>query len=113
MACKTCHQLSEIPECSESIVLGSMAIDTEVYIYVKNLYSGFIHKQEAVSDNTGDLTLNLTKPSKDFYNKDTAYQIWVTLRTDNDKIDFTIDTVDLDCFNLSVYPVNDFYEIPE
>lgn len=112
MACRTCHQLEEIPKCSDSIALGSMTIDTDIYIYVKNLYSGYIHKQEAISSGAGLVTLDLTKPSKDFYNKDSASEIWVTLRTDNDKIDFTINAVSLDCFNLSVYPVNDFSELP-
>ncbi len=112
MACTTCHQLTEIPECSDSIVLGTTAIDTELYIYVKNLYSQYIHKQEALSSGSGVVTLDLTKPSKDFYNKDSAYQVWITLKTDNEKIDFTIDTVSLDCFNLTVYPVSDFYPLP-
>jgi hypothetical protein len=113
MACNTCHQLTEVPECSSTLNLGTLALlNTELYIYVKNLHSGYVHKQEAISSGAGLVTLNTTEPSKDFYNKDYAYEIWVTLRTNNDRVNFTINTVVLDCFNPSFHQVNSFYELP-
>lgn len=112
MACNDCLSLDQIPECTESMVLGIIAVDTEVYIYVKNTFSGYIHRQEALSDNAGVLTLNLEQPDPSFYNQDSHYQGWVTLRTDNVKLTFTEDTVEYDCLEISFYKVNDTYELP-
>jgi hypothetical protein len=114
MACNNCHELDQIPECTETLELGNIAVDTEVYIYVKNLFTEYVHRQEAISDVDGLLTLDLTQPDPSFYNKDSAFEIWVTLRTDNVKLDVTVayGTV-ADCMNLSFFPVNDTYELPE
>jgi hypothetical protein len=114
MACNDCHELDQIPECTDSLELGSVDADTEVYIYVKNIFTGYIHRQEALSDEEGVLTLDLTQPESSYYNKDSSYEIWVTLRTDNVRIDITVSYgVVADCLNLSFFAVNDTYELPE
>lgn len=113
MACNDCHTLDQIPECTESLELGTIDADTEVYIYVKNNFTDYVHRQEALSDGDGLLTLDLTQPDPTFYNKDSSFEIWVTLRTDNVKIDITVSYgVVADCLNLSLFPVNDTYELP-
>jgi hypothetical protein len=94
------------------MVLGTIAVDTEVYIYVKNTFSGYLHSQEAISDNAGVLTLDLTQPDPSFYNQDSHYEVWVTLMTDNVKLTFTEDLETYDCLEISFYKVNDTYELP-
>lgn len=112
MACNDCHELDQIPECTDSLELGSIDADTEVYIYVKNIFTGYVHRQEALSDEEGTLTLDLTEPESSFYNKDSSYEIWITLRTDNVRIDITISYgVVADCLNLSLFAVNDTSEL--
>jgi hypothetical protein len=112
MACNNCLSLDQIPECTESMVLGEIAVDTEVYIYVKNTFSGYMHRQQAISDNDGELVLNLEQPDPAFYNQDSHYEVWVTLRTDDVKLTFTEDTVEYDCLEISFYKINDTYELP-
>jgi hypothetical protein len=114
MACNTCETFDPIPECSESLELGTIDADTEVYIYVKNQFSEYVHRQEALSDEDGVLTIDLTYPVPSFYNKDNTYEVWTTLRDDNERIDITISYgVVTDCINISFFPVNDTYELPE
>jgi hypothetical protein len=38
MACNECHELDQIPECTDSIELGSIDADTEVYILCKEYF---------------------------------------------------------------------------
>ena len=114
MACNNCETLDPIPECSESLELGTIDANTEVYIYVKNLFSEYIHRQEAISGNYGALVIDLTYPVPSFYNKDSSYEVWATLRDDNERIDITVSYgLVYDCVNISFFPVNDTYELPE
>jgi hypothetical protein len=111
MACNDCYILDSIPECTESLELGSIAPDTEVYIYVKNIFTGYVHRQETTSDGDGDLILDLTEPDISFYNQDSIYEIWATLRTDNERLDITYAYgLTSDCFSLSFFAVNDTTE---
>lgn len=111
MACNNCLSLDESPECSATLSIGTIAVDTEVYIYVKNTFTDYIHRQEALSDGAGALALDLAKPISSFYNQDSSYELWVTLRTDNVKLTFTVDEVAYTCFNLSFHGVNDTSEL--
>jgi hypothetical protein len=114
MACNDCHELDSIPECSDELELGEITPDLEVYIYVRNTFSGYIHRQEAISDVDGAITLDLTQPDPSYYNKDSSYEIWVTPRTDNVRIDIIVAYGLInDCINLSLFKVNDTYELPE
>jgi hypothetical protein len=112
MACNNCLSLDQIPECTDSMVLGEMAVSTEVYIYVKNTFTGYIHRQEAISDGAGELELDLEQPDPSFYNQDSHYEVWVTLRTDDVKIIFTVDAEAYTCLEISFYKINDTYELP-
>lgn len=111
MACNECTSLESTPECSDSITIGKITALTEAYIYVKNIFTGYIHREEVTSDADGDIVLNLSEPDSSFYNSDSAYEVWVTLRTDSERLDVTYaygltDT----CFNLEFYKVNDTTE---
>ena len=105
MSCNTCQLTKPIPTCTESLVLGTIASDTDVYIFVKNHSSGYIHRQEATSTLYGTLALDMSLPDPSFYNQDSNYEVWVTLQTvsPNDRLDITIDSVTYDCFSLSFY----------
>jgi hypothetical protein len=111
MACNNCETLDAIPECSDSLELGTIDADTEVYIYVKNNFTGYIHKQNAVSGLYGALTLDLTLPDPSFYNKDSNYEVWATLRDDNERIDITVSYgIVADCVSPQFFLVNDFLD---
>lgn len=111
MACNECTSLESIPECSESIAIGKVTVLTEVYIYVKNIFTDYVHREEVTSDADGDIILDLAFPDPSFYNSDSQYEVWATLRTDSDRLDITYaygltDT----CLNISFFRVNDTTE---
>jgi len=103
MACNTCQQTKSIPQCTTLLVLGTIAENTEVYIFVKNHTTGYIHRQEATSDEDGVLSLDLSLPDSSFYNPDSNYEVWATLRTtsQNTKLNISISAVNYTCFDLS------------
>lgn len=109
MGCNTCQLTKSIPVCTESLVLGSIAPDTDVFIFILNHTTGYTHRQAATSDIAGLLSLDLELPDPSFYNPDSNYELWATLDTDspNDRLDITIDSVAYDCFNLSFYAFYD------
>ena len=105
MACNTCQATKPLPTCTESLVLGTITSDTEVYIFVTNHSNGYTHRQSATSGPYGSLTLGLTSPAPSFYNQDGNYEVWATLQTTsaNDRLDITIDEEPYTCFDLSFY----------
>ncbi len=110
MACNNCSELDPIPECTESLLLGTIEPDTEVYIYVKNISNRYIHSEATTSDEDGYLTLDLEQPDPTYYNSDSSYEVWATLRTDNVRLSITYaygltDT----CLAISFFRVNDTY----
>lgn len=113
MACNDCYSLDSIPECSNELELGTITPYLEVYIYVKNTFTDYIHRQEAIADVDGLVVLDLAQPDPSYYNKDSSYEIWITLRTDNIRIDITVAYgLIYDCINLSLFKVNDTYQLP-
>jgi hypothetical protein len=110
MACNDCYLLDSIPECTENLEVGYIDPNTEVYIYVKNIFTGYVHREEVTSDGDGLINLDLTQPET-FYNQDSIYEIWVTLRTDNERIDITVSYGEVhDCLSLAFFAVNDTTE---
>jgi hypothetical protein len=111
MSCN-CSELDSIPECTDSIVLGAISdIDTEVYIYVKNTFTGYVHREEATSNGDGDVTLDLTEPDSSFYNQDSAYEVWITTRDSSDRLEilYAYGLTDT-CLSISFFRVNDTTE---
>lgn len=108
MACNTCQSTKSIPVCTGSLVLGNItALNTNVYIFVKNNTTGYIHRQEATSNGSGQVSLDLSLPDPSFYNPDSQYEVWVTLQStsQNTKLNIAISAVNYTCFDLSFNPV--------
>lgn len=89
MACNDCHKLTSIPECSTSLYLGVIYPLDEIDIYVKNMATGYVHRQEAAADVGGNIILNLTQPDLSFYNQDGVYEIWATFRYEFERLAIT------------------------
>lgn len=86
MACNDCHKLTSIPECSESLYLGAIFPEVEIDLYVKNMATGYVHRQEETADFGGNIMLNLTQPDPSFYNQDGRYEIWATFRSNSERL---------------------------
>jgi ribosomal 30S subunit maturation factor RimM len=116
MSCPTCQETKPIPKCVDTLIIGAIEDDsTNIYIYVENLTTGRIQRIEATSGISGEVSLDLTDPDKEFYSANFTYELWVTLRTGtiNDKLDITILYTVADCFVLRFEEVFDGEDIAE
>jgi hypothetical protein len=111
MACNNCYSFDSIPECTSELTLGIIDPLTDIYIYVKNTFTGYMHREEVTSDANGEIILDLTQPDPSFYNQDSSYEIWATLRTDSDLIEITVAYGIVDtCISVEFFKVNDTTE---
>lgn len=114
MACPTCTETKPIPKCADSLVIGAIANDlTNVYVYIKNLTTGRIQRADEVSDLSGQVSLDLTDPDKEFYSQNFVYELWITLRTTdvNQKLDITIGYTTTDCFTIRFKEIYDALDL--
>lgn len=110
MDCNNCQLTKPIPVCTLTLIIGDIApIDTPVYIFIENISSGYIHRQEAVSSPSGLVTLDLSKPDPSFYNIYSNYSLWITLQTStvNEGEPIIIDSIPYDCLQLHFSPYYD------
>ena len=104
MSCTNCTESNQIPECVDTITIGTIAnLNTAVYIYIRNLSTGYVHQQAATSSGAGLVILDSTLPDKSFYNENHLYELWITLQSAgiNNKKTITIDAEVQDCLLLN------------
>lgn len=110
MACLTCEQTKLIPACTDTLTLGVIDfISTNVYIFVENITTGYQHRQDAVSNALGVVSVDLTLPNENFYSDSFSYEIWVTLRdvSQTEKLQITVaGGASFDCFDVSFEKIN-------
>lgn len=93
--------------CTGELVIGQIAEDTDVYVYIKNITSGYQFRFSATSDENGFVTIDLTTAPEGMLNDNSFYQIWFTLQDSqiDDMIAITYqdeyyNTSQYQCFNL-------------
>lgn len=104
MSCTPCQPTKKIPTCAAEVVVGSIEdLSTDIYIYIKNLTTGYLHRQESTSGPYGLVTLDLSVPDSSFYNPNSTYELWATLANAQigDRLEITIDEEPETCFELS------------
>lgn len=102
MACTTCQNTKKIPVCITSLILGVSTPSVDVYVFIRNLTTGYTHRQEATTTEDGTIVLNLTQPDSSFYNPYSLYEAWVTLTTGTitDRLTVIIGETGYTCFAL-------------
>jgi len=77
--CESYRCTCPIATCINSLVLGNIAdVNTDVYIFIQK-QNGAEWIQAATSNASGTVILDMTDPSKDFFNQyDGLYKVWVT-----------------------------------
>lgn len=91
-------------------MIGSVEdASTDLYVYIKNLTTGYVHRQEVMSNEYGLVTLDLSLPDISFYNPNNTYESWVTLQDAqiDDRLPVTIGDDDYTCFALNFEKVFD------
>jgi len=82
MSCSDCAKTDIIPECSEKVEVGRSAFNNQdIHIFVQDIATGRIEHQDATTNVSGGIELDLTKPSKDFYKAGKDYEVWATTST--------------------------------
>lgn len=89
MNCNACHKARPLNSCSDSISIGTFAPDTDFYVYLEIIATGNIIRLEAISDGSGNLSINTS--DIDFATT-LEYMLWVTLQSatsQHDNVMFT------------------------
>lgn len=80
MSCPVCTSTKILPTCWFDLIVGDISPEKDVDIYVKNITTGKVIKQEL--DGATEIFIDLTDPESDFYNPYNTYEVWVTERDD-------------------------------
>lgn len=78
MNCNACTKARPLNSCSDELVIGTFAPDTDFYVYLQIVATGNLMRLEATSD--GDGLLILDTSDIDFATA-LEYQLWVTLQS--------------------------------
>lgn len=100
MSCSTCTKTKKLTQCVNEISIGTIAeLDTEIYIYFKNVATDRVERHEALSDGAGLVVLDSSLVT---FMSGMLYEVWIGLRTASveDKLPVTIDSVEYDCFQV-------------
>lgn len=103
MACNDCQDIKVVPVCTENLVLGKVAsLTTAVFIYFKNISSGYQTRQQVTSAGDGTIAADLTVPDPSFYNPNGVFECWATLTTvsPETRLPITIGAIAYDCLKL-------------
>jgi len=98
-----CEEAYSLPECTDTITIGTLLPNTIYWIHIENTSSGYKYTQEVTSDALGVIVLDSTQPSQAFYNERSLYQISVTLPEESTTKNITIDAIAVQCIFLSFY----------
>ena len=98
-----CEEAYELPECTQTITIGTILPSTIYWVSILNTSTNYRYVHEVTSDLVGLVTIDSKAPSTEFYNKDSFYQIWVTLPNELSKKLFLVNGVSIDCVSLTFY----------
>jgi hypothetical protein len=77
--CSPCTQFSPIPLCFQYLHLGTLAVSTNYWFYLKDLTTGRISQSALRTSPTGNANVFLNEQPIEGH----SYEFWVTLRTDS------------------------------
>jgi hypothetical protein len=87
-------------------VLGFITLVDPIYIFVKNLATGYIYRQDSGAISSygyGSVVLDLQYPAPSFYNPNSLYEIWVTAQSNgsDQREDISIGNESASCLEVS------------
>lgn len=97
--CAPCQKAEDIPNCLENLEIGTISdVDTDVYIYIKDITSDNQLRFERTSSAAGLVTLT-GLDSEDEFMPAHSYELWITLKSatsieDRETITIGLDTVE-------------------
>lgn len=103
MNCSTCTPTLEIPQCTDSLIIGQSDFkDTDVYIFIKD-EENRVQREEATTNGDGVVTLDMSSPAN-YYQSGVDYEMWVTLMDANstENLPIWIAGEFFTCFQLTV-----------
>ena len=110
MSCSNCTPAKNLRICGEDITIGTISSsNTDVYIYVRDIITGKIYRQETTSDGDGVVTLAMDDNNR-FFQPIRTYEIWVTLTdaaSQEDTETLTIHGGEYDCIQAEFERITD------
>lgn len=109
MSCSTCTITKPIPTCTKQLNICTLTPNTDYWVWLTNEVTGLVYRYNATTDNTGLLSIDMTKPLPSFYSKNFVITMHVTttdIDTMNDWVTMTIDEADYLCFELNLIDIN-------
>lgn len=102
MNCTNCIEAKPIPVCTGELIIGTVETTEEVYVFVQNIATGYVHTETAIpSEYDSTISIDMGLPYPDFYSANIYYKLWVSETSDgNDVIPFTIDGEEYECLTL-------------
>ena len=86
--CSDPTRVCPINWCATSTLVGTISsAETAIYVFIKNLSTGRLQRQETTTTATGRFGLDLSDPDAQFYNSDSDFELWVTLESANNQND--------------------------
>lgn len=111
MPCLQCTSTDPIPTCTTTLRIGTItSFATAIFIFVNNLTTGKNYRQNSVvSGAAGEVNLDMSEPTPNFYNKDSAYEVFVTLASNDidQKETITVGTDTDTCYSLNFTDIYD------
>jgi len=104
-----CQETKLIPSCTDNLQIGFIDdLSTLVFIFVKNLTTGYIQQFSATSSAQGLVTLDMTTEPNYFQPKQ-QFELWVTLQstTQKERLDVKIVDFEFPCFLVEFEKIND------
>lgn len=102
MECSECRRVVTLPQCLDTIIVGTIAaLNTDVIVYMLNQASGYQYSFEATSSGVGLVTIDISDYTESFITG-VDFELWVTLATEpsTSKLDVTIGSCAYDCYLL-------------
>jgi hypothetical protein len=108
-----CTNTLKIPTCANKLIIGQAEENTIYNIHINNKSTNYNSIQQFETDNTGIVELDLTNPSKDFYNQSSLYEIFITLEGTSVPSNIKIGSIEYSCFNIEFEKINSDININE
>jgi hypothetical protein len=103
MSCTTCNRAKPLPTCITNLTIGTLAADTDYYVYIKRLSNGTLKRVSAISDSEGLLIADISDLDE-FLSPGSDFELWVTLQSAeniNDREVISIGATDSECLLLT------------
>ena len=97
MSCSSCNKTNPILTCTEILTVGTGALSTAYYLFIRNNSTGRTYRYATTSDGAGLITQDISTQQ---WSEGLDYEVWITLATatnEDARENFTVDGTSIQC----------------